>query len=106
MGNNIRIKTFGRSMRPFFSDGDIVIIKKVEFSKIKTNDIVTVKKNKNFFTHRVIYKSLHTSEKNGRSYIITKGDRNIWSDGKIYPAQIIGKVEKIERDGEILKPGD
>lgn len=84
------IKTFGSSMAPFFKDGDVLEIKKTLFSSLKVNDFVTFKKSGRYITHRVIYKS-------AKGFIITKGDQNIKSDGKIYPRQMLGKVVQVKR---------
>ncbi len=91
-----KIKTFGQSMQPLFFDGDIVYLKRIKFSQLKVNDIVCVKKNGDNFVHRVIYKS--------RSYLITKGDNNKKTDGRIYSHQIIGKVYLVKRDNQIFRP--
>ncbi|MBI2022534.1 signal peptidase I, partial [Candidatus Daviesbacteria bacterium] len=96
---SLRTKTFGSSMLPFFKDGDIVQIKRIAFSKIKVNDFITFKKNNLFVTHRVIYIPAKNT-----NYLITKGDNNPYSDGKIFPKDILGKVEKIERDNQIIDP--
>lgn len=76
-------------MEPVLHDGDIVYFKQIPFKKIQVDDICVIKKHSFYITHRVIF----TSEK----YIITKGEHNILSDGKIYPKQIIGKVYQIKR---------
>jgi len=96
MQKSSKIKTFGQSMRPLFFDGDIVYLKRIKFPQLKVNDIVCVKKNDDNFTHRVIYKS--------RSYLITKGDNNKKSDGKIYSRQIIGRVYQAKRNNQIFRP--
>lgn len=89
-----RIKTFGDSMFPLLQDGDIVSIKKVKFKHISVNDIICFKRSRNLITHRVIYKTPR--------YIITKGDSNTSSDGKIKKSQIIGKVNKVRRNRTII----
>lgn len=81
-------------MAPLLWNGDIVHIKRVSFNSIKINDIICIRKNKKLFTHRVIYK--------GKKYLVTKGGANLASDGKIYQKQIIGIVNKFERNGEIF----
>lgn len=83
------IKTFGSSMVPFFLDGDVLEIKKTPFSSLKVNDFITFKKGNSYITHRAIFKS--------KQFIITKGDQNLKSDGKIYPRQILGKVVQVKR---------
>ena len=92
------IKTFGNSMAPIFVNNDILYYKQVAFKNIKTNDIVIVKKNSKYFTHRVIYIC--------NSYIVTKGDNNFHTDGKVYPRQVIGRVYRIKRNKDYFAPKD
>ncbi|MGB9883681.1 MAG: signal peptidase I, partial [Microgenomates group bacterium] len=92
----IPFKSTGTSMLPILYPDDIIYFKKIPFSKIKVNDIVVFKKNSQLITHRVIYKN--------KKHVITKGDNNPKSDGKIFPKQIIGKVYQIKRNDQIIKP--
>ena len=92
------IKTFGNSMLPLLYDRDVIYLKKKEFGKILLNDIVTVKKYNKIFTHRVIYKTLN--------YIITAGDNNNKSDGRIYSKNIIGIVYKVKRNTHFFNIDD
>lgn len=85
-------------MAPIFIDNDILYYKKVAFENIKTNDIVIVKKDSKYFTHRVIYIC--------DSYIVTKGDNNLHTDGKVYSRQIIGRVYRIKRKKDYFAPKD
>ncbi len=89
-------KAEGDSMLPILHPNDVVQYKKINFKQIRINDIILVHKNKRLFTHRIIYKT--------DRYLITKGDNNLESDGKIYPRQIIGKVAKVKRDGKEFDP--
>lgn len=84
-----RIKTFGNSMFPLLNDGDIVYFKKIAFSDIVINDIIIFKQQHRYITHRVIYKA--------NNYLVTKGDNNLKSDGKVFKKDIIGKLEKVKR---------
>jgi len=92
----IKLKSKGHSMQPLFYENDLLFYLKVQYYKIAVNDLILVKKNNNFFTHRVIYKSY--------KYLITKGDNNFLSDAKIYPKQIIGKVYQVKRNGQVFDP--
>lgn len=89
-----KIKTFGHSMEPLLHDGDVVNIKKIDFPRLKINDIVSINKNYRFFTHRVVFKN--------QKYIITKGDNNNLYDGKIYSKNVIGIVNKVQRNTQII----
>ncbi len=78
------------SMKPILLYRDVVFFKKSRFSRIGMNDIVCARKNRVVFTHRVIYKT--------KTYLITRGDNNLKSDGKIYPKNILGTVHKVQRN--------
>ena len=86
----------GESMVPLLHPRDLVNYQKISFSKIKTNDLILVFKKNQAFTHRVIYKT--------DIYLITKGDNNLESDGRILPQQIIGKVTSVKRQSKIFDP--
>jgi Peptidase S24-like. len=90
------LKSTGQSMLPILRPNDIVYFKKIPFLKIKVNDLIIFKKKNQLITHRVIYKT--------KKYLITKGDNNPNSDGKIYPKQILGRVYQVKRNGQIFKP--
>src|SRR3972149_814314 len=89
-------KTEGESMIPLIYPKDGVYIKPGTASKLKVNDIITFEQQNKLITHRIIYK------KSG--YVITKGDNNPQSDGRIYPNAVIGKVYKIKRNGQVFSP--
>lgn len=86
----------GTSMLPILYPRDLIYFKKASFLQCRINDIVIIKKQKQLLTHRVIYKN--------RSSLITKGDNNLQSDGKILPRQIIGKAYQIKRNEIIINP--
>ena len=88
------IKTFGDSMYPLLIDGDVLYLKRINFSQTKVNDIITVKNSTKYFTHRIIYK--------GKDYLITKGDGNHFFDKKVLPKNVIGIVKKVKRQNIIL----
>lgn len=72
------------SMQPNISPGDIVIVKNINRTKIKDNDVITFNQYNEIITHRV--------SKTLLDGYITKGDNNRVEDQKIYKEDIIGKV--------------
>ncbi len=92
----IPIRTFGQSMFPLLRDNDLVYFKKKSYRSIKNNDLLVIKKNKIFFTHRVVYKT--------DKYLITRGNNNLVSDGRISPKHIVGKVYQVKRNGRVFDP--
>lgn len=95
---NKKIKAFGNSMQSILHDGDVVYFKKINFSHIKVNDVICFKRRSVIVTHRVIYKK--------KSYVVTKGDNNPISDGKVMPDNILGRVVSAKRDGQIFNIDD
>lgn len=53
---NFFLKSQGTSMLPLLHAEDILYIKGESYQNIRNNDFILIKKNKHFFTHRVIYK--------------------------------------------------
>ena len=91
-----RIKCFGHSMFPILLHEDVVYFKNVSFEDIHVNDIIIVKTNRTYVTHRVIYI--------GKNHLITKGDNNQNVDPLTRKENIIGKVYKIKRNEKFLHP--
>src|SRR3989344_6685879 len=88
------IKSLGNSMKPLFYPGDVLYVRKTDFNRLKVHDLIIAEKDKRCFAHRIIYRT--------DKYLITKGDNNFRSDGKIYPKQVIGKIFRIKRKRELL----
>ena len=83
------------SMIPLIQPGDKPLVKKT--TQYDINDIVVFKKSERLIAHRIIYKSL------SGKYFITKGDNELKPDGKIIKTQILGRVEAVERGGQVIK---
>lgn len=93
--NNLHsIKTFGNSMEPLLKNNDIIYFEKKRFSCLQINDIIVFKKKKSLFTHRIIYRT--------KAFVITKGDNNRNSDGRVFPKNIIGTVSRIKRGNTVF----
>ena len=80
---------------PLILPGDKPVVKKA--TKYKVDDIVVFNKSGRLIAHRIIY--IPPS----RKYFITKGDNKLKADGKIKKSQILGKVEAIKRNGQIIR---
>ncbi|OGK70361.1 hypothetical protein A2446_00110 [Candidatus Roizmanbacteria bacterium RIFOXYC2_FULL_38_9] len=88
------------SMYPLIKTKDTIFYDPREKINIKINDILITRKQATLFAHRVIYKDRH------KKYLITKGDNNLKSDGKIRADQVVAKVKSIKRNGEIVQIQD
>lgn len=83
------------SMWPLIRPGDTPLIKKA--SSYKVDDIVSFLQKGKIITHRVV----HTPQ--SKPYLITKGDNNLKSDGKVFKKDLLGKVEEVKRGKEKIK---
>lgn len=76
------------SMEPTINTGDFIIIKKVDTSQLKINDIITFKEDNAIVTHRII----EVKNENGEYIFITQGDaNNVKDNNTVSTNQIIGK---------------
>jgi signal peptidase len=97
-GKSIRFRAKGWSMRPFIRDGDFIVVSPVEYSLIKTGDVVFYLTAKNkALVHRVIKKS--KKDKDDRITMFIKGDATFSTPEKTDTQNVLGKVVAVERNG-------
>jgi signal peptidase len=97
-GKSIRFQAKGWSMRPFIRDGDFIVVSPVEYSLIKTGDVVFYLTAKNkALVHRVIKKS--KKDKDDRITMFIKGDATFSTPEKTDTQNVLGKVVAVERSG-------
>ena len=83
----MRFKIMDRSMEPAFSEGDYVVVNKLNylFRKPKIKDVIVVRHNRKFLLKRIISASPDR-------YSVQGDNRKYNSPIKIERKQIIGKV--------------
>jgi len=79
------------SMFPLILPKDKVVV--IKAKRLNRDDIVVFTKNSRLIAHRLIYVSPR------KDYLVTRGDNNLSSDGKISQSQILGKIETLKRGG-------
>ncbi|MFK7800912.1 MAG: signal peptidase I [Anaerolineae bacterium] len=87
-GESPSLMVISNSMAPLLEKNDQVILEPVDLETLKKGDIITIKSNEGFLTHRVVSRS--------NREIRTKGDRNITLDPPHHIDQIIGRVASIK----------
>ncbi len=98
----IPLTVLSDSMFPLFQEGDVIIVKKINYHDLKENDIITYKDEEKLITHRIVkkIKLMQEGEKRvdvyeegkGEDAFITKGDANAYPDGYFIPIQdVVGK---------------
>lgn len=89
-----------RSMEDTINKNDIIVVKKVDKSEIKENDIISFDNGNEIITHRIV----DIENINGQTLYTTKGDNNRFEDDeKISFEQIEGKyVFKLSKLGYLM----
>lgn len=82
-GSDVKINISGNSMKPFLSDGDVVLLRNTSLEDTKLGDIVLGKYNGAYVLHRVIGKN--------RTSVFLAGDNNF------------NQIEVIEADNILAK---
>ncbi len=82
-------------MFPLLRHQDTIFVRQLKKSRLKVNDIITIKQGVFFITHRIIYISK-------AGLILTKGDHNFFPDKPVKRRDVIGKVEAIARKNQTI----
>jgi signal peptidase I len=98
-GAECRFQAKGHSMSPFIKDGDIVTISPLTNSSPGLGDVVAFNRpeNENLIIHRVV-------EKRNNDYYV-RGDNLPEADGLVQARDILGYVNKVERNGKNVRVG-
>jgi signal peptidase I len=97
-GMSIRFRACGGSMHPTIFDGDVITVAPVAAHEVARGDILLYRDGDRVLAHRLIRVSSHGTETRFR----LRGDSNASCDAPIAAAQIVGRVEAVERDGRAI----
>lgn len=88
-----RFKAYGHSMSPLIKDSDILTVTSLNEKGANIGDVVVFKNRytENIIVHRLVSKN--------NSSFITKGDNLLACDGIVQEKEILGKVLRVERNG-------
>ena len=98
-GVECRFQAKGHSMSPFIKDGDIVTISPLTSSSPGLGDVVAFNHpdNQKLIIHRVVWKR--------NIDYLTRVDNALEVDGLVQTKNILGYVNKVERDGKNVRLG-
>ncbi|HEY0407625.1 MAG TPA: S24/S26 family peptidase [Pyrinomonadaceae bacterium] len=99
-GYGIRFQARGTSMLPLIGSDEIIIVEPVLTRRIRRGDILLYRRRSGVRAHRV----LMIEKRDGRALRLTlKGDSSATADDPITPAEIMGRVVAVERDGRSVR---
>jgi signal peptidase I len=98
----LRLEVTGLSMLPSVWPGDILFLIRRDISAIAAGEIVLFARQGKLVAHRVLGKTFVDDQ----PHAITRGDSMVSPDAPVSPAELLGSVRYIFRDGEYMKPGE
>ena len=96
----VRLTIEGFSMYPTLRTGDWVDIDPALKQTLKAGDLIVFRKEKQLVCHRLV----EIFEKDGNTWVKTKGDTVKGGDPLIGVHQVLGRVNRIERNGHSWSP--
>jgi signal peptidase I len=97
-GASARLRVSGGSMSPTIRDGDVVLIDPVTPAELRRGLIVAASIDGRLTIHRVIA----VRRKGGEIRVRLRGDNRVEADPWVGTAELVGKIDRLERDGRSL----
>jgi signal peptidase len=98
---SVRLRVSGTSMAPAMRPGDLLSVEAAGMGEVSPGDIVVFAQDCRLIAHRLVAKS----ERAGKSYLVTRGDRTRRNDGLVSGRELVGRVTRIERGGFRVSAG-
>jgi signal peptidase I len=92
---SVCLRVLGGSMTPWIRSGDLLFIKRFDFERVSTGDVILFEREDRFFVHRIIGRA-HTARK-GVAQFVTKGDALDGVDAPVSAAEFLGRATRIHR---------
>lgn len=95
----------GKSMFPWFRPGDVVFVRRADFSRLSSGDVVVFERDGRLCMHRVLSFRISAGREPGPLSVVTKGDAVAEADEPMYTQDFRGKVEFLYRNGREIRLG-
>src|SRR6202162_3731999 len=94
---SVCLRVLGGSMTPWIRSGDLVFIKRFDFERVSTGDVILFERDDRFFVHRIIGRRLLMPGEKEQARLITKGDALDGVDAPVSAAEFLGRATRIHR---------
>jgi hypothetical protein len=94
-GEEVPLKTFGVSMKPFIHGGELIAVRKVDAGELGVGDVAVYQAGNRFVAHRVIRRR----EQRDRIFFTVKGDAHLAAEGEIAAEDVVAKVVALKKGG-------
>jgi signal peptidase I len=96
-GERLSFAIVSSSMSPMIEVGDVVVIDRLDHSRVRIGDVVAFNKDQYVVVHRIIGKSWANQQLSYHQ----RGDASI-SSGKIAAQDLIGRVSVVKKEGRAI----
>src|SRR5580704_11980065 len=94
---SVCLRVLGGSMTPWIRSGDLVFIKRFDFERVSTGDVILFERADRFFVHRIIGRRRSVPRGKEQALLITKGDALDGVDAPVSAAEFLGRATRIHR---------
>jgi signal peptidase I len=94
---SVCLRVLGGSMTPWIRSGDLVFIKRFDFERVSTGDVILFERADRFFVHRVVGRRGFISVAKEQNRLITKGDALDKVDGAVSAEEFLGRATRVHR---------
>jgi len=92
---NVQLRVAGASMVPVLWPGDLVTVQNCDPAQLETGSILVIRQKERLIAHRLVRRA--------GAYLVTRGDARPRCDDPVKPADVVGRVESITRDGRPVR---
>jgi hypothetical protein len=94
-GEPVEITLTGHCMKPLLREGDLIFIKPIQADTLRCGDVAVYHVNGRLKAHRF----LRCIQLDGKQHLLTKSDRRYRCDPPVSPADFLGIISKVTRNG-------
>ena len=85
-----RVLLTGNSMKPFFLPGDILAVAETPVEELRVGNVVVFQAPK--ARERIVHRIVDRQSRDGRSFLVTRGDNNPHLKERVLPEWVLGRV--------------
>src|ERR1700732_720250 len=74
---SVCLRVLGGSMTPWIRSGDLVFIKRFDFERVSTGDVILFERDDRFFVHRIIGRAHHLSARKGAAKLVNTANARV-----------------------------
>jgi phage repressor protein C with HTH and peptisase S24 domain len=97
-GRRVRFRAEGRSMEPAIREGDVLTVAPLA-GEVRRGDVLLYQAGQRLLAHRVVGRV-----RGADGLLRVRGDAPGWEEEHVPLADVLGRIEGIERDGRPVSP--